>query len=80
MEPESIERTVGQLVALALGCPADDALQLTRDTAGGWDSLKHMEILFAVEDELGIQFREDELAELGSVRAIVAAARRHLAA
>ena len=80
MEPESLERTIAELVSLALGCPADEALQLTRDTAGGWDSLKHMEILFAVEDELGIQFREDELGQLGSVRAIIDATSRHLAA
>jgi acyl carrier protein len=36
-----------------------------------WDSLKHIEIAFAVEDELGIQFSEGDLIQITSVATIV---------
>ncbi|HWV18537.1 MAG TPA: acyl carrier protein [Rhodocyclaceae bacterium] len=37
-----------------------------------WDSLKHVEIIFAVEDAFGVQFSEEELFELDSVENIAA--------
>jgi acyl carrier protein len=42
------------------------------DTAA-WDSLKHVELVFAIEDELSVQFSEDQLSTLNSIAAIVAA-------
>lgn len=38
-----------------------------------WDSLRHIEVIFAVEDATGVQFDEEELGELDSVARIVAA-------
>lgn len=38
-----------------------------------WDSLRHIEVIFAVEDATGVQFDEAELGELNSVERIVAA-------
>jgi acyl carrier protein len=38
-----------------------------------WDSLRHIEVIFAVEDATGVQFDEAELGELTSVERIVAA-------
>jgi acyl carrier protein len=38
-----------------------------------WDSLRHIEVIFAVEDATGVQFDEAELSELTSVARIVAA-------
>ena len=38
-----------------------------------WDSLRHIEVIFAVEDATGVQFDEAELSELNSVARIVAA-------
>ena len=38
-----------------------------------WDSLRHIEVIFAVEDATGVQFDEAELGELTSVGRIVAA-------
>lgn len=38
-----------------------------------WDSLRHIEVIFAVEDATGVQFDEAELGELDSVARIVAA-------
>jgi acyl carrier protein len=38
-----------------------------------WDSLRHIEVIFAVEDATGVQFDEAELSELNSVARLVAA-------
>ncbi len=35
-----------------------------------WDSLKHMQLIMALEDELGIQFPDDAIPELLSFAAI----------
>lgn len=35
-----------------------------------WDSLRHMNLIFALEDAYGIRFSDDEIPELTSVRAI----------
>jgi len=45
-----------------------------------WDSLKHMEIVFALEDRYGVQFDESEFPLLDSPASIAAAVRKHLAA
>ena len=43
----------------------------SRLTVSEWDSLKHIEIIFALEDELGIQFNEEEIAQLNDVTKII---------
>lgn len=35
-----------------------------------WDSLKHMQLIMALEDELGVQFPDDAIPELVSYGAI----------
>ncbi|GJH09279.1 acyl carrier protein [Caballeronia novacaledonica] len=47
--------------------------QATREHSPEWDSLKHMEIMFALEDEFGTEFSEEELADLDSASKIVSA-------
>jgi len=46
----------------------------TRKNTPQWDSLKHIEVIFAIEDELGLQFSEEALAALDSVAHVVDAA------
>jgi acyl carrier protein len=43
----------------------------TRDTVAAWDSLKHVELVFLLEDEFGIEFVHDDFEDLNSVMAIV---------
>lgn len=40
-----------------------DALLMQFADAAVWDSVQKVEAIFALEDEFGIQFSEDELAE-----------------
>lgn len=76
----AFEAEVGALVRGLLGLSADHQGPLARSEVARWDSLKHMEIVFALEDRYDVRFDESEFAGLDSPRAIVAALRKHRAA
>lgn len=78
MDPREIESSVLSVVEAVLKCPVGP--DTSRMNTPGWDSLKHIEIIFAVEEELGIEFGEQEMAKLDSVARIVAMALAHHAA
>lgn len=42
------------------------------DTVESWDSLNHMNLVLAVEEEFGVQFSDDQIVQLLTVGAIVA--------
>lgn len=48
------------------------------DTIQQWDSLKHMSLLLALEEEFDVHFDDEELLEMMSVRAIMDVLQRHL--
>lgn len=35
-----------------------------------WDSLRHMQLVLAIEDEFGVQFADEDIPELLSLQAI----------
>jgi len=78
--PSSIEPDVDALIRAALGLPAGRKVPLVRADIEQWDSLKHMEIILALEDRFGVMFHEDEFPALDSTAAIAAAVCKHLAA
>lgn len=43
------------------------------DDIEGWDSLRHMNLVLALEEEFGVEFGEEQILEMTSVRNIVAA-------
>lgn len=43
------------------------------ETMAEWDSLRHMNLIFALEDAFGIRFGDEEIAQLTSVAALQAA-------
>jgi acyl carrier protein len=49
----------------------DDDLELsdhmTAADVSGWDSLQHINLMFAIEQEFGIQFAGNELAEMKNI-------------
>lgn len=72
MTTEQIEAAVVACVSAVLGHPVDASV--TRAGLPQWDSLKQAEILFAVEDALGVQFTETQLGALDGIPSIIAAA------
>lgn len=58
------------LVARVLELPLTQATEARVDNTPGWDSLAHLRLLMAVEEEYGVSFSPDEIAELDSVELI----------
>lgn len=50
--------------------PATVSDETSVTTEPRWDSLNHMTLLFALEDQFGVQFTDEELPTLTSVAAI----------
>ncbi len=73
---DHIRDEVLRVVGAVLGGPVDGQA-VSRESEPAWDSLKHVELLFALEDELQLRFDEDELATLVSTDAIVESVARH---
>lgn len=71
MDHLRIEQTVVSVLGTILKHAFGEGVEVTRQNTVSWDSLKHIEIMFALEDELGVEFSEEELAALDSVRKIV---------
>lgn len=49
---------------------------ISRESVPTWDSLKHMQVVFALEDAFDCQFTEDQIPELDSLGKIVEALRK----
>jgi acyl carrier protein len=65
MSNPSIQAEICALVSSVLGRPVTRAT--SRENEPAWDSLKHMEIIFAVEGKWSMTFSEDEMASISSV-------------
>lgn len=62
------EQTVRRLMSDVLELPIDSITdQTTMQTTDTWDSLRHMELVVAIEEQLGIEFEALELMELVSL-------------
>lgn len=44
--------------------------EMTSADVPGWDSLEHINLMFAIEEEFGVQFVGNELAELENIGAL----------
>lgn len=59
------------LVAEILGIPVESVHSGTStDSESEWDSLRHMNLIFAIEDGYGVRFEDEEIAKLTSVEKI----------
>jgi acyl carrier protein len=71
MTRPEIQESVAQLLSIAVGRRIAFGETVMRDSEPGWDSLKHVELVFMLEDRFGIQFSEEEMGELRSSDHIV---------
>lgn len=61
------------VVSRVMGIPvAEVNMDSSPDTIAGWDSLKHMNLVLALEEELGVQFTDFQIVEMNSVGLILA--------
>lgn len=71
MTRSDIETAVRSVIAGSLGAPAASDPAPSRVSLAAWDSLKHMEIVFAVEESLNVRFADADLPNLTSLDTIV---------
>ena len=69
MNREEVEAAVLASLSTVLKREVDS--QCSRENTPAWDSLNNIEVVFSLEDKLGVQFTEEELLDMGSVDSIV---------
>lgn len=57
--------------------PAQFGADMTPATVQGWDSVKHVELVVALEERFGCMFEPEEVPDLTSLAAIEEILRRH---
>ena len=74
MQSESInDRFFGVLSSLFNLPPERLGDHSSRATLEQWDSLKHMHLVLALEEEFGIEFSDDEIGDLDTAARLKAA-------
>lgn len=66
-----IEQQAQSIMSIVLGVPvAEISLESTQDNYPTWDSLKHLDLVVAVEEEFGISIPEEEIGHMLSLQLI----------
>ncbi len=72
-----MEEKIRQTMASVFMCePTQINENTSQDTLPEWDSLRHMNLIVALEEDFGITFTEDEMVEMLSYKLICDAIRR----
>jgi acyl carrier protein len=72
MEPlTTIGPEVRRLAGMILRRPIGETENPSRRTEAAWDSLKHIEIAFLLEDRFGVRLTERDIANLDDVEQMV---------
>lgn len=68
-----MEQKLLRILSDTLGVPVDTLDSNTSSAQiAKWDSLSHMNVIFAVEDAFNVIFADDKLADSTSVKALMA--------
>jgi len=71
-EPNLLER-VQRIVADTMQCPIEEITPASSpDTVATWDSIAHLNLVMALEQEFGIALEPEEIEQLLSVELIAA--------
>ena len=63
----NMESTLKTVMATVLGIPADAISDDTSmDTVESWDSIKHMSLVLAIEEEFGVSIPDEDAANITS--------------
>jgi acyl carrier protein len=64
---EDVARVVADVLGLE---PADIGPDSSPDTVPAWDSVQHMNLVIALEQEFGVRFSPEEIEDAVTVRAV----------
>jgi acyl carrier protein len=71
IERADAAQRVQDMVALVLQVSSTAAATAARDVTTEWDSIKHVELMFTVEQAFGVEFSGQEMADAHSTEALV---------
>jgi acyl carrier protein len=67
MLTERVRKVMGAVFGIDPAAVSDEA---TPGNIGQWDSMRHMNLVLALEEEFGVRFRDDQVEQLISFRLI----------
>ncbi|MEA5598794.1 acyl carrier protein [Rivularia sp. UHCC 0363] len=69
-----MKERVFKVVSEVMNIPVSQVNEKTStDTVGQWESLKHMNLILALEEEFGVEFDDKQIGEMLSVSLIIEA-------
>ena len=67
-----MEEKVSEIMSSVFGIPKEQInLNSSPDNIENWDSLRHMNLVVALEEEFGVSFSDDQMSELLNYQLIV---------
>ncbi len=64
---------VFEIVARIMGVPVDAVnLESSPETLENWDSLRHIKLILAIEESLGVQFSDEDIVSIKNVQDLLA--------
>jgi acyl carrier protein len=67
-----MEQKIREIVSQIMEVPLESVtLASSAETISSWDSLKHMNLVLALEETFGVLFSEEQIAELTQVGTIL---------
>ena len=75
MEDREYERRVADVVGLVLGRTVTPGEALEKSGEPLWDSMRHIELIMTLEQELGVSFEPEDIPGLTSLALITAKVR-----
>ena len=66
---ERVRRVVSNIMAVPL---ESVTLESSAESVESWDSLRHMNLILALEQEFGVRFEDDQVVKILSVELIAA--------
>lgn len=70
---EAVEGRIRDIMAVVFEREVAPGEPVAFGSEPAWDSLRHVELIFSIEDEFGIRFEEPQLTELTSLEALTEA-------
>ena len=72
MKMTEMEEKVKEIMSIVFNISENDIGELTSpDTVEGWDSLRHMSLVQALEEEFEVQFTDEQIPEMLSYTLIL---------
>lgn len=72
--PGTTQDRVLQVISNVLNVPRDKlSIDSSPESIEQWESMKHINLVLAIEEEFDVQFDDEQIAELQSVKSIITA-------